>query len=184
MRSAVAGSRETPTAHSGSTAKPPRVMPQARLTRRPGPGTVTDPAGIDFDSPEVQAAELPSSNGIGTVHALARMYAALIGAVDGIRLLTWPTLSSATREQVRGKDRVMLIPTRFSAGFMLPTEDNPMTGPYAFGHTGRGGSLAFADPEHGISFGYAMNRVIAGSDDLRANSLVGALRGCCNNDLS
>lgn len=35
---------------------------------------VTDPAEIDFDSPAVQAAELPASNGISTAHGLARMY--------------------------------------------------------------------------------------------------------------
>ncbi|MGW2802447.1 serine hydrolase domain-containing protein [Streptomyces sp. NPDC001269] len=137
---------------------------------------VTDPAEIDFDSPKVQAAELPASNGIGTAHALARMYAALIGEVDGVRLLTPAALASATKEQARGKDQVMLIPSRFSSGYMLPTESNPMTGPNAFGHTGRGGSLGFADPEHGIAFGYAMNHIIGGPDDARATSLVEAVR--------
>ncbi|GGQ23302.1 hypothetical protein GCM10010279_33810 [Streptomyces mutabilis] len=38
---------------------------------------------------------------------------------------------------------------------MLPTETNPMLGPDSFGHTGRGGSLAFADPEHGMACGYS-----------------------------
>nr|WP_262005726.1 serine hydrolase domain-containing protein [Streptomyces sp. FIT100] len=137
---------------------------------------VTDPAAIDFDSAEVQAAELPSSNGIGTAHALARMYAALIGEVDGVRLLTPETLASAAKEQASGKDQVMLIPSRFSTGYMLPTEGNPMTGPNAFGHTGRGGSLGFADPEHGIAFGYVMNHIMGGSDDARANSLTEAVR--------
>nr|WP_145488013.1 MULTISPECIES: serine hydrolase domain-containing protein [Streptomyces] len=137
---------------------------------------VTDPAQIDFDSPEVQAAELPSSNGIATARALARMYAALIGEVDGVRLLTPETLKSATKEQASGKDQVMLIPSRFSTGYMLPTETNPMTGPSSFGHTGRGGSLGFADPEHGIAFGYAMNHIIGGPDDARATSLVEAVR--------
>ncbi|MFD7506804.1 serine hydrolase domain-containing protein [Streptomyces sp. NPDC059850] len=137
---------------------------------------VTDPPEIDFSSPEVQAAELPASNGIGTAHALARMYAALIDEVDGVRLLNPATLASATKEQAGGKDQVMLIPSRFSSGYMLPTETNPMTGPDAFGHTGRGGSLAFADPEHGLAFGYAMNRIIGGSDDVRAASLVDAVR--------
>jgi CubicO group peptidase (beta-lactamase class C family) len=66
---------------------------------------VTDPAEIDFDSPEVQAAELPASNGIGTARGLARMYAALIGEVDGVRLLTPETLASATKEQAGGVDR-------------------------------------------------------------------------------
>lgn len=114
---------------------------------------VTDPAAIDFDSPEVQAAELTASNGIGTARALARMYAALIGEVDGVRLLSSAVLASAAEEQAGGKDQVMLIPSRFSAGYMLPTESNPMIGPTSFGRTGRGGSLAFADSEHGVAFG-------------------------------
>ncbi|MEV0850432.1 serine hydrolase domain-containing protein [Streptomyces sp. NPDC049954] len=136
---------------------------------------VTDPAAIDFDSPEVQAAELPSSNGIGTARALARMYAALIGEVDGVRLLAPASLSSATEEQAGGRDEVMVTASRFSSGYMLPTRDNPMTGPNAFGHTGRGGSLGFADPVQGIAFGYVMNHVISGSDDARASSLTEAV---------
>ncbi|WP_369395012.1 serine hydrolase domain-containing protein [Streptomyces sp. CG1] len=137
---------------------------------------VTDPAAIDFDSPEVQAAELPASNGITTARALARMYAALIGEVDGVRLLTPETLESATKEQTGGKDQVMLIPSRFSTGYMLPTESSPMTGPSAFGHAGRGGSLGFADLEHGIAFGYVMNHIIEAPDDARATLLVEAVR--------
>ncbi|MFC4500452.1 MULTISPECIES: serine hydrolase domain-containing protein [Streptomyces] len=137
---------------------------------------VTYPAEIDFGSPEVQAAELPASNGVGTARGLARMYAALIGEVDGVRLLAPETLASAIKEQAGGKDQVMLIPSRFSSGYMLPTATNPMTGPNAFGHTGRGGSLGFADPQHGIAFGYAMNHIIGGSDDARAASLVDAVR--------
>lgn len=104
------------------------------------------------------------------------MYAALIGEVDGVRPLTPETLEAATKEQAGGKDQVMLIPSRFSSGYMLPTETNPMTGPSSFGHTGRGGSLGFADPEHGIAFGYAMNNIIGGADDMRATLLVDAVR--------
>ncbi|MFI9750159.1 serine hydrolase domain-containing protein [Streptomyces collinus] len=137
---------------------------------------VTDPSEIDFDSPEVQAAELPASNGVGTARALARMYAALIGEVDGIRLLAPGTLSSATEEQVSGVDQVMVTPSRFSSGYMLPTEANTMAGPHSFGHTGRGGSLGFADPEHSVAFGYVMNHIIGGPDDARATFLVEALR--------
>ncbi|MEV6122503.1 serine hydrolase domain-containing protein [Streptomyces sp. NPDC052077] len=137
---------------------------------------VTDPAAIDFDSPEVQAAELPSSNGIGTARSLARMYAATIGEVDGVRLLTPATLASATAEQAVGRDRVMTIPSRFGTGYMLPTDRTPMTGPNAFGHTGRGGSLAFADPDRGLAFGYVMNHIVSGPDDERAAALVEAVR--------
>jgi len=139
--------------------------------------SVTDPAQFDFNSPEVQAAEIPASNGIGTARGLARMYAALIGEVDGVRLFTPKTLAAATKEQAGGADRVIIVPTRFGSGYMLPTEINPMTGPNSFGHPGRGGSLGFADPEHGIAFGYVMNHIIEGApDDARATSLVDAVR--------
>ena len=138
---------------------------------------VTNPADIDFNSPEAQAAELPASNGIGTARGLARMYAALIGEVDSVRLFMPETVASVAREQSCGTDRVTLIPSRFGSGYMLPTDTNPMTGPTAFGHAGRGGSLAFADPEHGIALGYyVMNHSIEDPDDTLAASLVEAVR--------
>ena len=139
--------------------------------------SITDPAGIDFNSPEVQASEMPASNGIGTARAVARMYAALIGEVDGVRLFTPETLAAATAEQSVGVDRVILVPTRFGSGYALPSEATPMTSPTSFGHPGRGGSLGFADPEHGIAFGYVMNHIIEDApNDVRAASLVDAVR--------
>jgi CubicO group peptidase (beta-lactamase class C family) len=60
-------------------------------------------------------------------------------------------------------DRVFQIPTAFSAGFMKDPPGAPprMFGPspLAFGRPGAGGSHAFADPEHGISFAYVMNQM-------------------------
>ncbi|WP_329460201.1 serine hydrolase domain-containing protein [Streptomyces sp. NBC_01497] len=137
---------------------------------------LTDPAAIDFNAPEVQAAEIPASNGIGTARGLARLYAGLIGEVDGVRLLTSETVAAATEEQSHGDDLVIMLPSRFGSGYMLPTEASPLTGPSAFGHPGRGGSLAFADPGHGIAFGYVMNNIVEGADDVRAASLVEAVR--------
>lgn len=61
------------------------------------PYMVTDPAAIDFNSPEVQAAELPASNGISTARGLARMHAALIGEMDGTHLLAPETLTLAIK---------------------------------------------------------------------------------------
>ncbi|MEU1183080.1 serine hydrolase domain-containing protein [Streptomyces sp. NPDC005820] len=137
---------------------------------------ITDPPEIDFNSPEVQAAELPASNGICTAHGLARMYAALIGEVDGVRLLTPETVASATKEQSVGQDRVIMLPMRFASGYMLPTDTAPLTGPQAFGHPGRGGSLGFADPEHDIAFGYVMNHISEDPTDSRAAFLVEAVK--------
>lgn len=137
---------------------------------------LTDPAEIDFNSAEVQAAEIPASNGIGTARGLARMYAALIGEVDGVRLFSPETLAAATAEQAAGVDKVIMFPVRFASGYMLPVETNPLTGPRAFGHPGRGGSLGFADPEYGVAFGYVMNSIVEGGEDTRAASLVEAVR--------
>ncbi|MBU3065276.1 beta-lactamase family protein [Nocardia sp. NEAU-G5] len=136
---------------------------------------VTDPADPDFDSYEVQAAEFPSSNGIGTARGLARLYAALIGEVDGVRLLSPATLADAVREQAEGIDRVMMMPDRYASGYMLPTAGLEFAGPDSFGHPGRGGSLALADPSRGLAFAYVTNYIIEGAEDLRAAGLVAAL---------
>jgi CubicO group peptidase (beta-lactamase class C family) len=51
-------------------------------------------------------------------------------------------------------------------------------GPESFGHGGAGGSIGFADPQHRIGFGYAMNQMWAGefgTIDPRAQLLAGAV---------
>ena len=62
-----------------------------------------------------------------------------------------------------GIDRILQIPTAFSAGFMKDSPDAPRRifgpSPSAFGHPGAGGSNAFADPENGIGFAYVMNQM-------------------------
>ncbi|MFI9504018.1 serine hydrolase domain-containing protein [Nocardia sp. NPDC052566] len=136
---------------------------------------VTDPPDIDFNSPAVHAAEIPSSNGIGTARGLARLYAALIGEVDGNRLLTPETLADATAEQAAGLDRVMMLQDRYATGYMLPADTFALPAG-SFGHPGRGGSLAYADPATGLAFGYVTNYIIEGAPDLRARNLVAAVQ--------
>ena len=48
---------------------------------------------------EAHAAQLPFGNGIANARALARMYAACIGEIDGIRLLTRETVELARESQ-------------------------------------------------------------------------------------
>ncbi|MGJ6969487.1 serine hydrolase, partial [Streptosporangium sp. G11] len=104
--------------------------------------------------PAEQSAEMPSTNGICTARALARFYAALIGEVDGHRILAPGTLAAATAEQTSGIDRVLRVPVRIGTGFGLPTPDAFWYSPTAFGLPGYGGSLGFADPATGLAFGY------------------------------
>ncbi|MFC5815154.1 serine hydrolase domain-containing protein [Nonomuraea harbinensis] len=131
---------------------------------------------LDHNDPAEQAAEIPATNGICTARALARFYAALIGDVDGHRVLAPATLAAATAEQVAGVDRVLRVPVRIGTGFGLPTPDAYWYSPAAFGFGGMGGSIGFADPESGLAFGYVMNRVREGVPDTRASSLLAAVR--------
>jgi CubicO group peptidase (beta-lactamase class C family) len=131
---------------------------------------------LDHNDPEEQAAEMPSTNGICTARALARFYAALIGEVDGHRVLSPATLAAATAEQVSGLDRILRVPVRIGTGFGLPTPDAYWYSPTAFGFGGLGGSLGFADPATGLAFGYVMNHVLEGVPDRRAADLLAAVQ--------
>lgn len=153
------------------------LVPPDLLLARAGTG----PSGLFaydemWNRRDVHAAEMPSSNGIGDARSLARLYAALIGEVDGIRVLAPATVAAAAAPQVRGADKVILVETSFGLGFMLPPSLVEGAAPGAFGHAGAGGSLSFADPDAGFAFSYVMNQMrfdLAG--DPRPASLVSAV---------
>jgi CubicO group peptidase (beta-lactamase class C family) len=132
--------------------------------------------GVDHDSPVGWAAELPSTNGIATARGLAGFYAALIGEVDGHRVLDDEHLAAATAEQFSGTDELLKMPGRVATGFALPLPGSFWYTPTAFGSTGRGGSIGFADPATGLAFGYVMNRIVESPPDPRAETLVAAVR--------
>ncbi len=133
-----------------------------------------------FNNPAVHAAEVPAANGITNASGLARMYASMVGEVDGVRLLDKESVARATRTESDGKDRVLVTNSRFGLGFMLHAENfSPMLGPASFGHTGAGGSVGFADVENQIGFGYVMNQMRMGLGvDGRPARLIAALRSC------
>ncbi|MEU2162934.1 serine hydrolase domain-containing protein [Streptomyces chengbuensis] len=171
---------EPPTASGGGLKlRPKRSVAEAyrdpdSLTRRAF-GAI-DPMP-DENDPAYRAAELPASNGVSTARALARFYAATIGAVDGHRLFAPATLTLARTEESTGPDRVLVVGTRFGLGYMLHGPASPLLGPGSFGHPGRGGSLGFADPEAGIALGYVTNGMRKGvTADPRAQALVRAVR--------
>jgi CubicO group peptidase (beta-lactamase class C family) len=126
-----------------------------------------------WNRPDLLAAEMPSSNGVGTARAVARHYAALVSDVDGRRILQPNTVAAATRPQVSGPDRVIGLPMTFGLGYMAPPPGAPQG---SFGHVGAGGSLGLAHPGDGWALGYVMNQMQLGmSGDARSAGLVDAL---------
>lgn len=131
-----------------------------------------------WNDPALQRAEIPSSNGIGNARAFARMYAALLGEVDGHRLLHPDTVEMARQVQSAGPDAVVLFETRFGLGFALPPMFGPSVEDPVFGHPGAGGSVAFADPATGLAFAYVANKMVMGAiGDRRSADLIAAMYG-------
>jgi CubicO group peptidase (beta-lactamase class C family) len=125
---------------------------------------------------EVHAAEIPAANGITNARSLSRMYAALVGEVDGVRILSADTIERVREPQTEGSDKVLFFETKFGLGFMLSSPFSPYGGPAGFGHAGAGGSVGFADPDSGIGFGYVMNKMQQNlSGDPRTLTLIDAV---------
>lgn len=126
---------------------------QAAFTNPVTPGSLSNDAAW-------RAADLPSANGYSNARALAGLYALLLRPREDGRTLAGRTaVSQATRCRFEGVDLVKGVYTRWSAGFWL----NPgkLYGPNleAFGHSGWGGSFAFADPIADVAVAYTMNRM-------------------------
>lgn len=132
------------------------------------------------NSREWRAAEIPAANGHTNARALARVYGALAcgGECDGVRVLSRATIDRALTEQSDGPDALLPMYTRFGLGFMLSTPHEKMgPNPRSFGHGGMGGSMAFADPDARLGFGYTMNEMHVGLwlIDPRAVALIAAV---------
>jgi CubicO group peptidase (beta-lactamase class C family) len=119
----------------------------------------------EADTRAAHAAEIGAVGGMTNARGLAGMYAPLangggplVGA-DGLARMG--AVASAT-----GVDAVLLVPTRFGLGFVksidnrgIGLEDGSVIlAEPAFGHSGFGGSIGFADPVARLSFGYAMSK--------------------------
>jgi CubicO group peptidase (beta-lactamase class C family) len=126
-----------------------------------------------WNDPVWHTAEVPSSNGIGTAHSIARFYASLD------QLLSPDTLRLASTPLTSRYDPLLAKPTSYGIGFELQTDRFPLgPPPDAFGHGGAGGSKHGRWPTQRIGFSYAMNRLYDETGDLRGASLLGTLYSC------
>jgi CubicO group peptidase (beta-lactamase class C family) len=164
---------------------PPRPGGQAS-TLRLDPDTLPYRASVGFadpplsplavNDPDVQAAQVPAVNGIGSARGLARIFAALIGEVDSTRLLSPAAMEAARREQVRGPDlaAVAMPESALGLGFTLPTRDRPLGGPGSFGTAGLGGCRAWALPEAALAYAYLPTQLLDANPDPRDEPLTAA----------
>jgi CubicO group peptidase (beta-lactamase class C family) len=101
--------------------------------------------------------------------ALCRLYAELAKPRLPGRpaLVNDASLVRMSRTISAGNDVFGSIPSRFACGYIKSmdnrrgtpaNQDSGLLSEDAFGHSGFGGSIAFADPRAALSFGYAMNR--------------------------
>jgi CubicO group peptidase (beta-lactamase class C family) len=130
------------------------------------------------NTPAWRRAEYPSTNTHATAMGIARVYEVVAGRgiLRGQRRLGADLLAEAAREHSSGVDFVLGKPSRFGLGFQLAPLAKPI-GPNdgVLLHFGAGGALGFADPEAGIAFGYAMNRMGLRQGNPTNRALIGAL---------
>lgn len=127
-----------------------------------------------------RAAEMPGGNGQGDARSMAHMYGVLAcgGSVDGHVLITPEGIQRAVAERFNGKDACYGADTVFGAGYRIGAIGyGPHVSAGHFGHTGWGGSVAFADPARRLGFAYVTNRLLGFDDgvDPRRHRLLDAV---------
>ena len=122
---------------------------------------------------EWRLAEIPAMNCHGNSRSIAKIYDHFINHQSN-NFISNETFKLVTAVAVSGDDNVMKSPMQWScAGYSVGGGKLFGKSSKAFGHTGWGGSMAFGDPENGVSFAYTMN-LLTGSmlGDQRALKLV------------
>lgn len=166
-----------------------RVADLVRPSALPDFGEINDATRAAFLAPWSSAAgkaaadyrrmEVPSTNGYATAEAFAKLMGALAndGWLDGGEILSPALIAEASRERIRGQDLVLPFVMSWAAGFMRNEINFPWgPGTQAFGHSGWGGSCAFADPERRLGGAYAMNKQgVALMGDARPKRLIEAV---------
>jgi CubicO group peptidase (beta-lactamase class C family) len=131
------------------------------------------PESFPWNERDWHAAEIPSSNGIGTARSVARFYAGLDQLLSPSTVRLGSTVLSSRHDPLM--DRV----TSFGVGFQLQTDTLTLgPEPAAFGHGGAGGSVHGRWPRQRLGFSYAMNQLRDDPGDMRAAALLSALYTC------
>jgi CubicO group peptidase (beta-lactamase class C family) len=136
------------------------AMPPDLPMFKAGPLTLFPTAQLG-NRTDILAADIPAG-GKTSARAIARMYAALLDEVDGIRLLSPQRLHEATAVSTSGVDEVFGNPSTWGLGYAIgllgsTAQDTPTV----FGLGGVGGGFAYADTASGTAFALTKNRLSA-----------------------
>jgi CubicO group peptidase (beta-lactamase class C family) len=123
----------------------------------------------EADTRTAREAVIGATGGITNARGLARLYSELARPRLAWRpsLVNEASMVRMSRPISCGFDQFGQIPSRFACGYIKGmdnrrgtpgNQDSGLLSEDAFGHSGFGGSIGFADPRAGLSFGYAMNR--------------------------
>ncbi|ACL16227.1 EstA family serine hydrolase [Methanosphaerula palustris] len=139
-------------------------------------GGAMDPTSGYTTTRAWRAAEFPCCNMFTDARSLARMYAATVSEVDGVRLLNPATIKRMTvvqtnRTRMHGLPPRLDIPAdrsfNMSLGFWRACRPMPWVGPGSFGH-----------PDAGVGFGYVTNLWSYWIGEPRAQNLADAVVDC------
>ncbi|KOV71136.1 serine hydrolase domain-containing protein [Streptomyces sp. MMG1121] len=124
----------------------------------PRPGTLEE----YVNSRRVRAGGQASAGGVASARGLAKMYAAAISEVDDRPPLLKPdTVAEVGQIHSVGYDLVARTHKSYGLGFQATADMwHPSLGAGSFGHSGAGGSQAFADPRSGLAYGYTRRRMV------------------------
>jgi CubicO group peptidase (beta-lactamase class C family) len=136
-----------------------RPEPGSPIDRAMPPGVVPD---ADYaNRPDLLACDIPSE-GTMSARGVARLYAALLGPVDGVRLVSATRLETMAAVAFSGMDEVMRAPASWAYGYS-PWRPNGHGRPGStFGMVGMNGSAAYADIDTGVAVAVMRNRFTTG----------------------
>jgi CubicO group peptidase (beta-lactamase class C family) len=142
---------DAPSEVDWSTMQLPEDLPMFRAA----PMSLFPNANLGND-PEVIGADIPAG-GKASARAIAKMYAALLADVDGLRLISPEGLEQAATLAVEGKDEVFGNQVRWTLGYALGGPSVEEHAETTFGMGGVGGSWAGADTATGTSLAVTKN---------------------------
>jgi CubicO group peptidase (beta-lactamase class C family) len=136
-------------------APPPPGSPTARaMPIVPGPSFA--------NSTDVLTADIPSQ-GCMTARAAATLYAALLGHVEGVPLVSAPRRAELAAIQFTGTDQVMGFPTSLAYGYSPDRPAVPSRRGSTFGMPGMNGCAAYGDIDTGVAVAVMRNRFDGGT---------------------